>query len=54
MKGQLEKIPAGEKAGTYADHALPDGWEHMDYHDFLRQRRILMAKVIKRGYERLM
>jgi hypothetical protein len=53
MKEQLGKIPADEKDGVYADHALPDGWEHMDYHDFLRQRRILMAKVIKRGYERL-
>lgn len=53
MKEQLEKIPADEKDGVYADHALPDGWEHMDYHDFLRERRVLMAKVIKRGYERL-
>jgi hypothetical protein len=53
MKEQLERIPAGEKTGVYTDHALPDGWEHMDYHDFLRQRRNMMAKVIKRGYERL-
>jgi len=53
MREQLVKIPADEKAGIYADHALLDGWECMDYHDFLRQRRILMAKVIKRGYERL-
>ena len=53
MKEQLEKITADEKDGVYADHALLDGWEHMDYHDFLRERRVLMAKVIKRGYERL-
>lgn len=53
MKDQLAKIPSDEKDGIYADHALPDGWEHMEYADFLSQRRVLMAKVIKRGYERL-
>jgi hypothetical protein len=53
MKDQLVKIPAHEKVGIYADHALPDGWEQMEYHDFLSRRRVLMAKVIKRGYERL-
>ncbi|WP_134217743.1 hypothetical protein [Pelotomaculum sp. FP] len=53
MKDQLAKIPADEKDGVYAVHALPDGWEQMKYADFLSQRRGLMAKVIKRGYERL-
>lgn len=53
MKDQLAKIPADERDGVYADHALPDGWEQMQYADFLSQRRGLMAKVIKRGYERL-
>ena len=53
MKDQLAKIPTDEKGGIYADHALPDDWEHMEYTDFLVKRRVLMAKVIKRGYERL-
>ena len=53
MKDQLAKIPPNEKAGIYADHALPDAWEHMNYNEFLRQRCLLMAQVIKRGYERL-
>jgi hypothetical protein len=53
MTEQLAKIPVDEKADIYADHALPDGWEHMEYNEFLKQRRVLMAKVIKRGYERL-
>ena len=53
MKEQLEKIPADDKNEVYANHALPEGWEHMEYHDFLRQRQQLMAKVIKRGYEKL-
>jgi hypothetical protein len=53
MKDHLAKIPSNEKAAVYADHALPDGWENFEYFEFLKQRRILMAKVIKRGYERL-
>ena len=53
MKEQLEKIPVDEKVGIYANHALPNGWEHMEYGEFLTQRRILMAKVVKRGFERL-
>lgn len=34
-------------------HALPPGWEQMDYEDFLRQRRLLMAQVIRKGFEKL-
>ncbi|GAA3290492.1 DUF262 domain-containing protein [Arthrobacter citreus] len=34
-------------------HALPDGWEAMDYEDFLYERRILLAEVTRAGYERL-
>lgn len=32
-------------------HALPDGWESMDYRRFLERRRELMAGVIKDAYE---
>lgn len=32
-------------------HALPDGWEQMDYEEFLEQRRAQMARVIKKGFE---
>ena len=35
------------------EHALPVGFETMDYEEFLEQRRTLMASVIKRGFERL-
>jgi hypothetical protein len=31
-------------------NALPDGWEMMDYEEFLNQRRYLMAQIIRRGY----
>jgi hypothetical protein len=34
-------------------HALPDGWEHLDYREFLARRRELMARVIADGYRRL-
>ncbi|MGE4420967.1 MAG: DUF262 domain-containing protein [Pseudodesulfovibrio sp.] len=34
-------------------HALPPEWEGMPYDDFLQQRRVLMADIIRRGYETL-
>ncbi len=34
-------------------HALPEGWESLPYDEFLRQRRILMAQITRRGFEAL-
>jgi len=34
-------------------HALPDGWEQMDYRDFLQQRRLLIAKVVRAAFDKL-
>jgi hypothetical protein len=34
-------------------HALPLGWEHMEYEAFLEKRRLLMAGVIKEAFELL-
>ena len=34
-------------------HALPKGWQNMEYATFLDQRRRLMAQVIKTGFEAL-
>jgi hypothetical protein len=34
-------------------HALPEGWENLDYSVFLDQRRKLMAGVIRRGFQTL-
>jgi hypothetical protein len=34
-------------------HALPPGWETMTYDQFLAQRRILMAQIIRRGFDAL-
>ena len=35
------------------DHALPEDFENMGYMEFLSQRRILMAKVVWKAYQRL-
>lgn len=35
------------------ENALPHGWEHMDYEDFLVERRKLMSAIIKKAYEKL-
>jgi hypothetical protein len=48
-----ERLTAADLAQMYYWHALPDGWEQMDYPDFLVSRRERMAQVIKAGYERL-
>lgn len=40
-----------EKAAFW--HSLPAGWESMDYFDFLRERRRLLADVVRRGFEKL-
>jgi hypothetical protein len=32
-------------------HALPIGWEHMQYSEFLMARRKAIAKVIRYGFE---
>jgi len=34
-------------------HALPSEWEKLPYDEFLRQRRPLMAEIIRRGFETL-
>ena len=35
-------------------HALPSGWEQMEYAQFLNDRRQLMAAIIRQGYESLL
>ena len=36
------------------DNAIPENWTSMTYPDFLEKRRVLMAGVIRRGYETLL
>ncbi len=37
----------------YFWHALPDGWESLEYNEFLVRRRVMIAKVIKEGFQYL-
>ena len=36
------------------ENALPHGWHNMSYEEFLKERRILMAKIIKQGFDEIM
>jgi len=47
------RFGADELAQMYHWHALPDNWEHLEYKDFLEQRRELMAQIIAEGYRTL-
>jgi len=49
----LQRFSPAEIAQMYYWHALPDGWEHMEYPEFLAARRERMAQVIRAGWERL-
>lgn len=44
--------PAELKEMTYW-HALPSGWEKMEYLDFLESRRKAIAQVVRAGFEEL-
>lgn len=37
----------------FENHALPIGFENMDYMEFLAERRYLMAMIVKKAFERL-
>jgi hypothetical protein len=51
---QMEaRYDSGTIQAMYRHHALPMGWEGMEYFAFLRERRSLMAATIKAAYERL-
>lgn len=48
-----QRFKAAELAQMYAWHALPEDWESMEYHQFLRKRRELMAASIRDAYRKL-
>jgi len=49
----LDLFPKETLAQMYYWHALPEGWEHMEYRVFLERRRELMARVVRDAYEKL-
>ena len=44
------RLGKDELSRMYHWHALPDNWEHLEYHEFLQQRRVGMAQIIQEGY----
>src|SRR3989344_141925 len=42
-----------ERKQAYYWHALPEGWEKMEYQKFLEERRKLMAVIIRDAFEKL-
>ena len=45
-----EKLGEEKYNLTCQQNALPKNFEHLEYMDFLKQRRILMAQIIKKAY----
>ena len=50
---QQHGLTQSQLAQMYRFHALPMGWEHMDYQKFLAARREFMAQIIREGYEKV-
>lgn len=48
-----KRINKAEWDNMHEYHALPHGWEVMEYSQFLDERRSLMAGIIRRGFESL-
>ncbi len=47
------KLTARQRERARFWHALPEGWEQMDYREFLQQRRVLIADVVRAAFNRL-
>ena len=51
---QRYKDKLGDQFKTHCEnHALPENFETMEYMEFLSQRRVLMAQLIKKAFSRL-
>jgi hypothetical protein len=48
-----ERFSNSEWSKMEEAHALPAGWERMDYPEFLDKRRHLMASIIRNGFDTL-
>ena len=48
-----EKMGEKDFAEACEEHALPVGFENMDYQVFQEKRRVLMAMIIKKAYDKL-
>jgi hypothetical protein len=48
-----QRVSPEEFVRQYRWHALPDGWEEMEYKDFLAERRERIARFIATAYKKL-
>ena len=48
-----KNFEAARLSAQMAWHALPENWTSMGFDEFLKARRVLMARVIHEGYKRL-
>lgn len=48
-----EKLGEENYRKTCEQNALPEDFEHLSYPEFLNQRRILMAQIVKKAYQEL-
>jgi hypothetical protein len=53
LPGYLSRFNLQELDQMNYWHALPEGWEKMEYGDFLVARRRMMAQVILDGFKKL-
>jgi hypothetical protein len=51
LPGYLARFNSQELEQMNYWHALPEGWERMEYGDFLAARRKIMARVIRDGFK---
>lgn len=49
----LERLTSAETKRMYYWHALPENWQEVSYNEFLKERRKLIATVIKDAYKRI-
>jgi hypothetical protein len=53
LPNYIQRLSSEEKEHQYYWHALPENWEYFDYFDFLQERRVLMASIVKDAFNKL-
>jgi len=53
LPSMKDLIPSNRWEKQTYHHALPRGWEQLDYHSFLEKRQRLMAKIVREGFNRI-
>lgn len=48
-----QKLGEADYRKACENHALPEHFENLDYLEFLKQRRVLMARVVRKAYDKL-